>query len=120
MKPEHADWITANVTETYGTCADVTEQMVAAFPDLARVRGHYYCAVWGERAHWWLLDGDQIVDPTAAQFPSKGSGVYVPWKEGAKEPTGMCIECGGYCYGGDTFCSPDCERSGMAYYNSLR
>ena len=40
MKPEYTAWITANVRNPYGRCKEVTEQMVAAFPELARVRGH--------------------------------------------------------------------------------
>lgn len=45
MRPECAAWIAANVTETYGTCREVTERMAAAFPELGRVRGHYYCGL---------------------------------------------------------------------------
>lgn len=117
MKTAYTDWIKDNVTKTYGQCAEVTQQMADAFPELTRVRGHYYCIVWGERAHWWLVDSDgTIVDPTADQFPTKGTGHYEPWVEGSAEPTGMCPNCGEYCYDGDYLCSKDCE---VAYVASL-
>jgi hypothetical protein len=121
MKPEYMAWIAANVTETYGKCAKVTEAMQLAFPELTRVRGHYYCLSWGERSHWWLVDTDgEVVDPTAAQFPSGGHGVYVPWEEGTPEPTGVCPNCGGYVYTGDTCCSENCGLEYVAYINSFR
>ena len=87
---KYADWILANVEgDGYGQCKEVTRQMAEAFPELKRIRGHYYCWAWGERAHWWLADANgTIIDPTAQQFPSKGKGEYVPWPEGAPEPTG--------------------------------
>jgi hypothetical protein len=35
------------------------------------------CPIWGARDHFWCVDGeDNVVDPTASQFPSKGTGVY--------------------------------------------
>ncbi|MBU2007445.1 MAG: hypothetical protein KKF08_18910 [Gammaproteobacteria bacterium] len=119
MKPKYQYWIRKNVDTTYGKCASVTEAMCAAFPELTRVRGHYYCVAWGEREHWWCKDQDgNIVDPTAGQFPSKGRGVYVEWEEGAKEPTGMCPNCGEYCYDGNYFCCENCEIAYVAYVMS--
>ena len=115
MKPEYVAWIAEHITETYGTCKEVTEQMAAAFPELTWVRGHYYCWAWGERAHWWLTDGENIIDPTVQQFPSKGAGEYVPWVEGSPEPTGMCPNCGDQCYDGDTCCSEMCSQAYVAY-----
>lgn len=116
MQDRYREWIAQNVEETYGKCQEVTEAMAAAFPDLIRVRGHYYCFLWGERAHWWLVDeaGD-IVDPTAAQFPSKGAGEYVPWDESAPVPTGMCPNCGELVYGGESVCSEACGTAYVAY-----
>lgn len=116
MKPEYAAWITANVRNPYGRCKEVTEQMVAAFPELARVRGHYYCWSWGERAHWWLVDEQgEIVDPTAEQFPSKGCGEYAVWIEGSPEPTKVCPNCGENVYDGNTCCSEACGLAYAAY-----
>jgi hypothetical protein len=103
--------------DLYGKCAEVTQQMAAANPSLRRVRGHYYCPIWGERAHWWLVDRDgKIIDPTAAQFPSKGNGTYVEWQEGEKEPSGKCYNCGDYCYDGKVFC-PECIANHQDHFD---
>jgi len=116
----YAEWIAQNVKgDGFGECAEVTERMAAAFPELRRVRGHYYDAIWGERGHWWLVGADgAIVDPTKGQFPTRGTGVYVPWKDGEKEPTGICMDCSSACYDGDYFCSKECERATVSYLNS--
>ena len=95
------EWIKENVTETYGTCCEVTERMQEAFPELRRVRGHYHCWIWGIREHWWLMNGDEVVDPTVAQFPSNGEGRYEELPEDTPEPTGKCINCGEYCFDGE-------------------
>jgi hypothetical protein len=113
---KYAAWIAEHVEgDGYGQCEELTRRMAEAFPELSRVRGHYYCWAWGERAHWWLTAGENVVDPTAQQFPSKGAGEYVPWDEGAPEPTGMCPNCGDPCYDGDTCCSAACTQSYVAY-----
>jgi len=116
----YQQWITEHVTGSgYGQCAELTQAMQQAFPELTRVRGHYYCSVWGERSHWWLTTPDgAIVDPTSQQFPSKGTGVYEAWVEGADEPTGLCMNCGEYCYGNAPTCSEACERANVAYYTT--
>jgi len=119
MTTAYDEWITENVTKAYGECAEVTELMAAEFPELTRVRGHYYCHIWGERAHWWLVDANgTIVDPTKSQFPSKGNGQYEPWPEGAKEPTGMCPNCGEMIYHGGYVCSDECGRQYVAFCTS--
>lgn len=103
----------------YGDCATATEKLVAAHPELRRVRGHYLCAHWGARTHWWCetVDG-RVVDPTAGQFPSLGRGVYVEFA-GTEEHcrSGVCRDCGGAVYGGADFCSSACESRYMAYLN---
>lgn len=115
MKDIYVHWITQHVQETYGTCGQVTLDMLAAFPELTRVRGHYYCSSWGERAHWWLVSPDgAIVDPTAQQFPSQGTGTYVPWEEGSAEPTGRCVNCAEYAYDGRDVCSDACGDAFVA------
>lgn len=118
----YAEWITVNVGQAnvFGLCAGYTLRMLDAFPELTRVRGHYYDSAWGERAHWWLVTPDgEIVDPTASQFPSQGSGVYVPWEEGAEEPCGRCINCGDESFrsrGGDaSVCSENCGIEAAAF-----
>lgn len=108
------EWIRDNVTEVYGKCSELTEKMLSVFPELSRVRGHYICPVWGEQEHWWLLTPNgEIVDPTAKQFPSGGVvGKYIQWKEGAPEPTGKCLQCGGYVYNHRAFC---CDKCAIEY-----
>ena len=119
MDERYAEWIAKNVADPLGTCAEVTERMAAVFPDLKRVRGHYYCTAWGERAHWWLVtDAGDIVDPTAAQFPSRGHGHYEPWNEGDEEPTGKCANCGEYTYGSAYTCSDDCHAAMVSEFAS--
>jgi hypothetical protein len=113
---EYYHWVDENVPAAYGKCAAVTLNMQQMFPELERVRGHYCCWVWGRREHWWLVAPDgAIIDPTASQFPSKGNGEYIPWQEGAEEPTGICMNCGDYVYS-DLFCSKRCEVIVMADY----
>jgi len=107
------EWI-ANVSNPLGRCKEVTLQMQEVFPELKRVRGHYYCWIWGRREHWWLRDPDgKPVDPTAAQFPSKGEGIYEEWVEGDPEPTGKCLNCGEYVYDDGNFCNDSCRRAFM-------
>lgn len=123
MKDQYQEWINSNVDNNcLGQCAEVTEAMQKAFPELTRVRGHFMCLVWGPRAHWWLVDPDgEIVDPTVAQFPTAGlaaPSAYEPWDESEPEPTGMCPNCGGYCYDGYDLCSDECERAYIAYLNN--
>jgi hypothetical protein len=119
----YAEWIAANISDPLGKCAEYTLEMQRVFPELTRVRGHYYDIRWGERTHWWLVDlnGD-IVDPTAAQFPSRGKGAYVPWEEGAEEPCGRCLNCGEECFrssgGSSDFCSASCADALAAELNS--
>ena len=112
------DWIGKLEGDLTGRCAEITQEMVREFPKLKRVRGHYHCSVWGEREHWWCVDADDaLIDPTAAQFPSKGLGEYAEWDESQQEPTGKCRECGSYCYNDSAFCSDDHAKVYMAYIN---
>jgi len=109
----YSEWIQNNVAETFGQCAEATAKMQDAFPELTRVRGHYFCPIWEDRAHWWLVDpAGKIVDPTAGQFPSKGNGTYTMWDESEPEPTGKCLECGEYAFGSN-FCSDEHQAAFM-------
>ena len=116
-KVSYVEWIARSVDgDGLGECAEITQMMLGAFPELKRVRGHYMCPWWGECAHWWLTAPDgSIVDPTAKQFPSEGQGEYVPHVEGFAEPTGKCPNCGGYCWTGETCCSEQCHHQYAAY-----
>lgn len=119
MDDKYTAWISEHYPtyeSAYGKCAEATTAMLAVFPELHRVRGHYYCLVWGERSHWWLVTADGgIVDPTAVQFPSRGTGVYEAWNEGSAEPTGKCPNCGGYAYNHAAVCSDACAREYERY-----
>lgn len=118
-RTQYEEWISAHYPtpeSAYGKCDEATSLMAKAFPELSRVRGHYYCWSWGERTHWWLVTTDgSIVDPTASQFPTAGSGVYETWTEGAKEPVGKCPNCGDYVYDYGVVCSDVCARSYASY-----
>lgn len=117
MRDQYKAWIDSNVNDGgYGYCFEATRRMVEDFPELVRVRGHYYCHTWGERGHWWCKTASgEIVDPTAMQFPSKGYGEYIEWDESQQEPTGMCPNCAGLCYDGGTCCSENCHIEYAAY-----
>ncbi len=98
-----------------GKCKKMSEEAVAADPSLRLVRGYYYCWEWGKQAHWWTVKEDGTIhDPTAAQFPSLGEGVYEEfdgWCEcsecglriheddGIIGGNGNYIFCSGNCYG---------------------
>jgi len=125
MKPEYKVWIAQNVKDNgYGQCDQITQEMQKAFPHLQRARGFYYCFLWGQRTHWWLVDTDDtIVDPTAAQFPSKGKGVYEEISDeeiSDRVPVGVCANCGGPRYAKDdgTVCSEECGIEYIAYLNN--
>ena len=82
----HEDYL-----EFRGRCHELSMAACEKDPTLRLVRGHYFCPIWNrEEPHWWCVKPDgTIVDPTARQFPSAGSGVYT-------EFNGMiaCAECG--------------------------
>lgn len=95
-----------------GKCKEMAEAAVAADTTLRLVRGWYHCPIWGDwQQHWWAVYPDStIVDPTAAQFPSRGAGVY-------QEYDGLfpCEECGemvheqkAYFDGHHGFCNSEC------------
>jgi hypothetical protein len=116
----YAEWIAANVQDDgYGQCEEVTLRMAEAFPELRRVRGHYYDLAWGQRGHWWMVDASgKVVDPTVAQFPSKGRGFYDEWDESRPEPIGECYQCGAYIYEG-AGCPNECDDQD-GFYDRLR
>lgn len=119
MNDKYQNWIANHGSWEKKDCESATSKMKEAFPELSRVRGHYFCPVFRRKAsHWWCKDSSgEIVDPTAGQFPSKGHGHYEEWDESQPEPTGKCPECGAYAYDGNTFCSDDCDAKYMAYLN---
>lgn len=122
----YAKWIYENVKGTgLAQCGHYTALMNAAFPELRRARGLYYCYFWGTRTHWWLIGPNgEIVDPTAAQFPSQGTGRYEELTDEeveAKVPMGRCANCGDDIYKGgysSMLCSKECAADYAAYCNS--
>lgn len=74
-----------------GKCKEMSEAACAEDPTLTLVRGHYFCPIWNsDEQHWWCEREDgTIYDPTSAQFPSKGLGIYTPF-DGMVE----CANCG--------------------------
>jgi len=115
LRDTYAQWSAKNVlSDPRNKCKEVTERMALAFPELERVRGHYVCPIEGRLPHWWMrTPNGQIVDPTRAQFSSKGDGLYEPHV--GPEPKGFCLNCGEYVYGDDQFCSRECFDETTAY-----
>ncbi len=119
----YQEWIDAKLkTEDPQTkCAEWTEEMSAVFPELIKVRGQVVLSNLWQRDHWWLVTPDGvIVDPTVKQFDGDYFGhakplAYLPRDEAEPEPTGMCPNCGGYCYDGGTCCSDACHHAYVAY-----
>lgn len=110
-------WIDTNY-KTYESalnkCAEATLVMQEAFPKLTRHKG--YC---NGRPHWWLKDGDKIVDPTWRQFELPLN--YVEWV--GEEPYGKCLNCGDFLFRSKTSgscCCSDCEEEYISYLRDHR
>lgn len=112
-------WISENYPSyesAYGNCADATSEMIAEFPELRRVSGFYYAALWGRREHFWCISPDgEVIDPTAVQFPCKGNGAYEEVTDPSLIPTGRCLDCGEDVYNSKTFCDLQCENLTRKY-----
>lgn len=110
--PKYEKWIKKNVGDPRHRCAEYTLEMQEVFPELKRIRGHYYAE--REYPHWWLEDVDgNIIDPTVEQFIS-ADGVYIPWDESQPEPIGRCLNCGELTYESSlnyNICSDICDMS---------
>lgn len=79
-----------NYNRYRGRCRELSEAAVAADPSLTLVRGWYVCPVWGKEGHWWTVKPDGTIhDPSKLQYPSAGTGQYIPFN-------GMfeCEQCG--------------------------
>lgn len=120
---EYVEWIRwfadRHDGDVNGECEDATDAMVAAFPELRRVRGHVtmLAAPDGDTRpwpHWWCVTPEgEIVDPTRAQFP--GPLDYEEHDEDRGEPSGVCPNCSGLVYGGGTCCSDRCHDEYASY-----
>ena len=98
-----------------GACGSFTRVFAERVPELTRVPGFYISpAGHSHGEHWWLVDAaGNIVDPTADQFPSQGTGNYVPY-----DPTkhlvakGRCRNCGCTLFAfPDRPCSAECDEA---------
>lgn len=125
LRDEAAAWIDKHYPDqqsAYGNCAEAVKAIVAAFPQLKKVRGQVICPhPWGERDHWWAVDPEGgIIDPTKRQFPLVIK--YIPWDESKGEPPRRrtCPDCGESHHGPDEFCSDRCRRSYAAYLTTGR
>lgn len=112
-------WIDQRLSEAspQAQCAAWTLAMVAAFPELKRVRGHLSLSN-GHPAHWWCETPDgEIVDPTVSQFGGSVVLAYLAHEEGTPEPNGKCLNCGEYVYAPrSSSCSETCDRELQEYY----
>lgn len=113
MRPEYEAWIREHYPDRNSAlvmCSEATTEMVAAFPELNRVAGHYRPVLGGSLPHWWCVDAEgTIVDPTAIQFRCQGQGEYVPWV--GELPNGRCMNCGEYTFAPRRYaCSDECDK----------
>ncbi len=122
MAAKYVLWICENVNGTgLAGCGFYTEKMIAAFPELKRVRGFVRFSDSSKTshtagsAHWWCETADgTIVDPTASQFERRG-GIksYVSLDESKEQPTGYCARgsiCGTPTWRGASYCSDECRE----------
>lgn len=121
MDKRYGEWIDRHYPSrqsALGDCSAATVKMAAEFPELRRVRGHVHIGLTPyPLPHWWCeTPHGERVDPTAHQWPC-GVFVYMPVDESVPQPTGMCPNCGGHCYGDRYLCSERCEVAYVAYCN---
>lgn len=127
----YADWINATVPKGYGcrgTCRRYSELMVAAFPELRLACGFVVLLGHKDEQHWWCVAPDgTVIDPTSGQFA--GWTVVLHYDEvdlddevdRARIPTGKCMNCGEFCYGGRrNACSPACDSELSDYFDGVR
>ena len=111
---EQSDYLTYR-----GKCKEFVDAAIKADPSLKAVRGYYHDWQWGEQQHWWCVRPDgSIFDPTAKQFPSKGSGEYVEF-----DGYHACESCGKKTaeedlttYGHHVYCSGECLMHDVGVY----
>jgi hypothetical protein len=135
MNQKYTDWVSEHwgtPDKSFGQCASAVIQMQQAFPELRIVKGHYYCPIWGKRAHWWCKDPEEhIADPTASQFPSFGIGEYEEANPKTLVEVSVCYQCGkpirktlaeienNPLFIIPTFCSSKCEALACAELNAM-
>lgn len=106
---EYVQWLSLN-TKNYGNydaAPRAVSDMSCTFPELKICRGIYHCYSLGEMDHIWLADSfDNVLDPVAEHFPSRGDGGYELRYE--TKPSGACPECGATINRGQLACSQKC------------
>jgi hypothetical protein len=107
---KYKDWIEKYVPNDCDDLCDImTNQIRIAFPELTFVAGNYIWYDEGEQhcePHCWAVTPqNEIVDPTATQFPSGGE--YEELKRNPL-PGGICEVCGKHVFGEIERCSIDC------------
>jgi len=116
---EQSDFEESGYSKFRGKCREMSEELVAADPTLKLVRGYYHCPIWGKQAHWWATKPDgTIVDPTVAQFPTKGAGAAYEEFDGTIE----CEQCGKSVHEDDAYlvehhayCSDQCYARDIGF-----
>jgi hypothetical protein len=99
MRTDYGEWMCGNYPTPEASrlkCDIATAQMVEAFPELRRVRGHAMVGI-DFRPHWWCVAPcGGVVDPTANQWETPV--VFYEPLESEEEPIGKCINCGGLLF----------------------
>jgi hypothetical protein len=122
MKPQYEIWIVLNCNDQHkllGKCHEVCLEMQKEFPELRLASGFVHTELnlaayrtRGPWAHWWLMDGEEVVDPTAFQYNNVQPIRYeeLPEDHPARHhEMKRCPNCGtvfwtdGYC------CSEKCD-----------
>lgn len=128
MKPEYRAWIKATyptTREALGECMIGAKAMGIAFPELRVTNG--FVTILGDlepRQHWWCVTpDDQVVDPTAIQYPLIMDYEEIDDGHPARNyRQARCHDCGEYYYETPelkgTMHTPECERAYMAYLNT--
>ena len=98
MEKRYSEWIGIHYPTRESArlqCAEATSAMVAAFPELRRVRGHVVMGL-DFVPHWWCESGGGVVvDPTVHQWSA--TPVMYDEHEG-EDPHGKCVNCGAWLY----------------------
>lgn len=130
MDPKYSAWIAAFVQKCNGNvefrCQTAAEQMCAAFPELRIVRGWVIAEHVRQigrvdcHQHWWCCLGNEIIDPTAAQYITICEYDEYSLEKHGPLPTGKCYDCGALLYDNKTFCNDDCENNTLDYLSEIR
>lgn len=122
IEQKYQDWIDAKLERRspVNKCAEWTEEMQKAFPELTRVRGYVGTSPDAREGcggqHWWLKTADgTIVDPTASQFSEPIN--YSEWDESWGDLS-KCANCGMIGSYEPNVCSATCVLALARAYDS--